>query len=345
MKFRTAVAFFAICAGVPLLLHAQPQTQIQQYERTQRQTPLLKTTPLSLGTNAFAPEIYPGENEDVGPQRILRVTPRRTYFEAIADSQYFYTDNARLSDDAKEDSALFVNTIQAAFAPEPYRAGRGQFAPMIGYRSQWFNYDLDGHNDGLNTLDFNAQTAFLNGRYQIDTWQFYTGFDFTRLLNYPSYSEAYKEFVPTFAVQKFFPVNDKLIFVVGGQLSYHLTDTTALTVGTNVLTGKSVNDRYDVIGNVSFSYEVLPKLIVQPLYRFQYTHYWRFADGTAPNYDKAQSRVDFVHTVGVSIAYYFNKNFAARMFAGYEIRDSDFSSAYDYHKFDGGGGISLLVRF
>jgi hypothetical protein len=343
MKLRTALALVVICASLPSFLRAQPQTQIQQFERTQRGSPLLKTTPLTIGTNTFAPEMYPGENQDVGPQRILRVKPRRTFFEAIADSQYFYTDNARLSDDAKVGSALFVNTIQAAFAPEPYRIQHGQFAPMIGYRSQWFNYDLDGHNDNLNTLDFHAQTAFLNGRYQIGMWQFYAGTDFTRLLNYPSYSEAYKEFVPTFAIQKFFPVNDRLIFIVGGQFSYHLTDTTALLIGTNLLTGKTVNDRYDVIGNVSFSYEVLPKLIVQPLYRFQYTHYWRFADSVSG--PAAASRVDFVHTVGISVAYYFNKNVAARVFAGYERRDSDFSSAYDYHKFDGGGGVSLLVRF
>src|ERR1035441_10562474 len=69
-------------------LLAQPTapTAIQQQQNFQQnmeqRQPLISLKP---GTNA--PEIYQGENADVGPQHILRLLPQRTYFMVQADSQ------------------------------------------------------------------------------------------------------------------------------------------------------------------------------------------------------------------------------------------------------------------
>ena len=340
-----ATVVLLICAALPELLPAQPATAIDRFERSQREAPFRPPSQLNLSTNREAPELYPGENTDVGLQRILRLKPRKTYFEALADSQYFYTDNAFLSDQNKNITALFVNTIQAAFAPEPYRMAKGQFAPQLGYRSQWFNYDLDGHDDGLNFLDFNAQTVFLAGHYQLGLWQFSAGFDFTRLLDQSRYEEAYREYVPNFAIQRFFPVDDKLTIVIGGQFNYHFSEVNPLAqIQTNLVskTNTRVNDRYDFSAGISLSYEVIPQLVLQPFYRMQYTHYSGFSDNPLV---ARSSRVDFVHTVGASVAYYFNKNVSARVFASYERKDSDYSATYDYHKLDAGGGLSFDFRF
>lgn len=334
MKISTTLAgLFLICAGLPALLHAQPTPFVEQFGRTQRELQWQKPRPLNLSTNTEAPELYPGENADVGPQRILRLKPRKTYFEVIAESQCFYTDNVYLSDDNKVGGALFVNTIQAALAPESYALGPGRFAPMLGFRSQWFNY---AGQVNLSSLDFSAQTAFINGRYQAGNWQFYGAFDLTRLLDQPGYNEVYRECMPTLGFQRFFPVNDKLMFAAGPQFSYHFTDSQ-----TNGQAGTAANNRFDAALNLSLTCLITPKLIAQPFYRFQYSRYPDYSDGAQP----ANSRDDLVNTFGGSLAYFFNKNFAVRVFTVYEINHSSYSSAFSYHKFDAGGGLSLDVRF
>jgi hypothetical protein len=342
MKLRAPLKIlFAICACLPALLRGQSATSIQQFDRSQNTIPLPRVKPLNLSTNTEAPELYPGENTDVGPQRILRLKPHKTYFEIIADSQYFYTDNALLSDKTKTGTALFVNTIQGALAPEAYKLGTGQFSPMMGFRSQWFNYDLESHNDGLNRLDFNAQTAFISGRQEWGNWQLFGGLDFTRILDQHAYTEGYREYVPAVALQRFFVLNDNLIFVAGMQFSYHFTRVPPSQPPPFFVTRSEVNDRENCLVNLSLIWAIIPKLVLQPYYRFQYFHYPKFTDGT----QAAIPRDDTVHTFGGSAAYYFTKSVALRAFTSYEIQDSSFASTFNYHKLDAGGGLSLDFRF
>src|ERR1700677_4347276 len=91
---RTGIIFASVSGGV-LTLHAQPAA-IQQLQNDQI-TRQLQTPPPALAVGTNAPELYPGENMDVGPQRILRMNPRHNYFDVILDSQAFYSDNANYS--------------------------------------------------------------------------------------------------------------------------------------------------------------------------------------------------------------------------------------------------------
>ncbi len=337
MKTQNLAAMLsALCLLLPARLIAQPSAAVEQFQRTQSAPPLPKPLRLNLSTNAEAPELYPGENTDVGPQHILRVLRRKTYFELVADSQFLYTDNPFLSDQNKTRTSLFVNTVQAAFAPEPVWLGRAQLAAAIGFRSQWFNYDLDGNVGGLNRLDFNAQTAFLNARYQRGPWQLYAGFDYTRLVDQGSYKEAYREYAPSLGLLRFFPVNDSLVFIVGAQFNAHLTE-----VPLQGLPTRDVNDRYDGVLNVSCNYEIVPRLFLQPYYRFQYTWYPGYSDRAAA----AISRNDTVNTFGASLIYYFHRNISARVFVSYEMKAADYSQSFNYHKLDAGGGLAVSLRF
>src|ERR1700675_3476668 len=82
------VLLVLICA---ISSRAQPTT-IQQLQNNQLNAQQQMPLPgLRVGTNA--PELYPGENADVGPQRILRLNPRPNYFDAFLDSQVYYSDN------------------------------------------------------------------------------------------------------------------------------------------------------------------------------------------------------------------------------------------------------------
>ncbi len=176
---------------------------------------------LRPGTNA--PELYPGENADVGPQRILRQNPRATYFEVLLDSQFYFSDNPAYSSSIHGiQSFVFVNTVQAAFTPPPITLGSGKLAFDAGYASQWYNYN----NRALVSLDFDAQTAFAGLRYSSGKWLAVFNFNYTRLLsqNDDYYSQLYQEFLPTFALQRFFVINDKMLLDIGDQVDYHVTE-------------------------------------------------------------------------------------------------------------------------
>src|ERR1043166_1867342 len=87
-----------------------------------------------------APELYPGESSDVGPQSIVKLKARKTHFEALADVQYFHTDNMFLTRHDQQEADVLVSTVQFALAPTAYDLGGSKFAPRIGYRHEWFNF-------------------------------------------------------------------------------------------------------------------------------------------------------------------------------------------------------------
>ncbi len=200
MKIKGALAFLTLiltCLPV-VLLRAQPTAdqQLQNTQQIQQQNSLSALIP---GTNA--PELYPGENSDIGPQRILKLTPRPTPWELYFDSQVFYTNNATFSADPKTGSGVLVNTVQVTYSPGPYKLGSNAFAPSAGIASQWYNYG----RKSLRPLSFDAQTAFLNGKYNLGAhWQIFGGVNYTRLLK-PNYEESYREYLPNLGVQRLFP--------------------------------------------------------------------------------------------------------------------------------------------
>ena len=95
-------------------------------------------------TTTNAPELYPDENEDVGPQHILRMKRAPDFFEALADTQYGYTDNDRLLHDSRPTTAYAINTLQSGYCARPDRSGPGElvrrasdFAGQCGIISAW----------------------------------------------------------------------------------------------------------------------------------------------------------------------------------------------------------------
>src|SRR3989442_1789117 len=143
-----AVGFYEAGAQVP---GASRQVDAVQQRRQ------LEQTARSYETGESAPELYAGENADVGPQSILKFKPRKTWFEAMADAQYFHTDNMFLNQHDKIGADVLVSTAQFALAPTPYELGGGRFAPRFGYRHEWFNFGL-ASDERVLAYDFQGQT-------------------------------------------------------------------------------------------------------------------------------------------------------------------------------------------
>jgi hypothetical protein len=328
MTINRAFAVLSLIFACIFSLRAQPAA-VQQLENTQQARQQQTLLPgLTAGTNA--PELYAGENTDVGPQRILRLNPRPTYFDVLLDSQVFYTDNANFEDSLyKIHSVIFVNTVQALFAPPPIPLGPGKFEPTLGAASQWYNYE----NNAVSPFDFEAQTLFFNVKYTLDKWQFGAGLNYTRLVNQSAYDQTYSELMPTLGVQRVFAINDHMLFSIGDQVDYHFTAVPSL-FGSRT----DVNDRFDDAITFTFGWQMTRHLILQPYYRFQYSNYKH-------NTLLTGDRNDYLQTAGITLAYYFNKNVSLRAFFNYNRKQSDDPFTAAYHEYDGGLGASLDFKF
>ena len=327
MILRTSL-FLALCVVGTGLLPAQPAA-VQQLQNT-RLLQQIKASDLTLAAGTNAPDLFVGEQEDVGPQRILRVKPRHTWFDVVLDTQFFYSDNANFDVAARAiGSGVYVNTAQAALNTPAAKIGAGDLSGTLGFSSQWYNYD----QTRLQPLDFNAHIVFLNGKYVLQNWQFGLGLNATRLLNQSDNAETYRELMPNFGIQYTIPLHDRVFLSFGDLVEYHLTEV-PVQPGTRA----DVNDRLDNIASVTLTWMVTSHFVVQPYYRFLYSHY---EHDTLGNTD----RTDHVHSFGIMAAYYFNDHLSLRTFFNYNHKQSDDRFTPDYRELNGGGGLSLDWKF
>lgn len=298
----------------------------------------------TLGDGETVPELFTGEASDVGPQSVVKFKSRKSYLELSADAQYFYTDNMFLADGGKVGTDVLVSMVQAALAPGAYSLGEGQFSPRVGYRHEWFNYALANSktiegfdfNSGsfkqvkLNEFDFNAQTIFTDGRWRQGNWIIGAGFDYRRLLDSDRYEQFYDEYVPRWEVRRIIPLRNAGSIAIAYEGDYRFTDSDRPPVGEE----SDLNDRTDHSLVLNFSHVLCAQAIVQPYYRFQYTHF------TA-----GQRRDDYLNTIGIALHCPLTRNISLRAFVSYDIMNTSSSFAQDYNKLDAGGGLGLTMRF
>jgi hypothetical protein len=343
MKLIRVFFVFIIPVLVCISSASAQNAAIQQLQNSQMQMQLPQPQ-LRAGTNA--PELYTGENEDIGPQYILRVNnqkARRNLFEVTLDSQVFYSDDANYAGHSSRiGSAVFINTIQGAIAPDPFNLGPGKFAPAAGFSCQLYDYS----SRAMDPLDFYAETAFANLRYLFGkNWQVTVGGNYTRLINQSGRNETYREWLPNVSLQRGFAINDHLALIVGDVVDYHFTHVQSTIIPTvpPAHTRDDLNDHLDDSIFVTLNWQVTSHLAVQPFYRFQYSYY-RF--DTASSIPPAQNdRSDWLNSVGLNVVYSFNSFASLRMFCSYNTKSSTDSLAPAYDELNGGLGATLDIKF
>jgi hypothetical protein len=333
-----ALGLVACCSLGSLHLHAQDQvlSQVQQAQAVQRVRQLEAPNSSNSSTGGDVPSLYPGEESDTGDQLILNTNPsaRWKWFNLSLDSQYFYTNNAFLTDAGMHGTGLMVNTLNGEIDIPPMIVPGGQLLTDVGYQYQWFDYGIGGASDNFDSLDFDAATLYANAQYALpNNWSIFANLAYTRLMNDGNgYDEFYKEFVPTLSLQKDFVLGKTLRASLEYSANYHVT-------GQNPYDGqsRSANNRTDQVLQASLTWQITSKLDLRPFYRFQYSYY--------PNFLNDDSRNDFLHTFGASVDYAVNSWASIRFFMTYEIMDTDASVVSDYRKLDLGGGLSAGIKF
>jgi len=296
------------------------------------------------------PSLYEAENEDVGPQSILR-QKKHQWFRGSADAQMFFTDNMLYTEHNKKDAGVAVTSLEGALMTPPCITALASYRAEVGYRHQFFNYF--GHDDvarngarqlDASDFDFDSSTVFANLTAQTKHYQFGAGVDYTRLygfepLRHHDYDEFYSEIVPRWSVQRNFRVCDKSMLSLAYLGSYHFTDEDPPLIDASTPSyihlrkiSASRSERWEHTFLAAYTVALPHHFTVQPYYRFQLNDF-RMTD----NY--------MIHTVGVSAGWYPCANFSLRGFVGYNWSDADNSQAVEYTKLDAGGGVNATLRF
>jgi hypothetical protein len=327
---------------------------IQQVDSVQQHRDLVQSAK-SYQEGDSAPELYPEESTDVGPQSVLRPKPRHTLFEAMADAQYFYTDNMFLNEKGRHSADVLVSTAQFALAPTPYDFAEGKLAPRVGYQHQWFDFGLadkdkvliaefpsgttrDSH---LNIFDFNSQTAFTDVQWYKNNWIVEAGFDFRRLLSTVNYEEFYREYVPRWSVQRIFPLCERSAISVGYAGDYRFGDPKPFVFvppsSSTIIINPDLEDRTDHTLFATYNQTLCRHAVLQPYYQLKYTHF--------TTESIVGRRNDLQSSIGAALYWTICQNCEVRTFVDYNLRFSDNSTVSEYSQFDGGGGVNLTFRF
>lgn len=328
----------ACLAGVVTVSAQVPRVdQADAIKRQQELDKKLREAITPGGSQMDAPELFQGELKDVGPQSILKVKQQRTLFEVAVDSQFFYTSNQNLAEDAAG-TTLFVNTAQIAYAPPAFQTSRGAVAPRAGFRHQWFNYGLGDRPATKGDNDFDLQAVFGEARWAFrQDWTAEAGVEWSRLINhtptYTTYRQFYSEWVPRIGVTRNVSFSETKSLTFAWQMNYHLTDSPDAPASAPPAP-RNTNDRMDHSFLTAYTHVFGPKLAVQPYYRLLLTRY-----------GSQSARFDWLHSFGLSAYITLRENVSVRGFLSYEIKDSDAPIVPDYQKFDIGGGLNLNVRF
>ncbi|HAM70464.1 MAG TPA: hypothetical protein DCM86_02345 [Verrucomicrobiales bacterium] len=343
MNARSVLAILGLTCAASLRLSAQDSGAIERGESFRRQREMDQLLrDLRSDKPVEAPAISPDEAVDVGPQSILHTRDRSRWFELNLDSQFLWTDNM-LYNESKPlptvSSTVLVNSAQLNLTPPAWSVGDLKVKPRVGYQHVWLNYALVGQkndpNSGLpkSDHDFDAQTVFGDLTTLVGPWQFQIGLDGQRLLShqpvYSSYDEFYRDYSPRWSVSRIWMLGERHAVIAGYIGSYHFTRVEA-TPGLN---DSDRNDRVEqnFLGNYSF--QLTPRLLLQPGYRYQFSGYSR------------GHRLDQLHAFSGSLTVFITPWLFARGYGAYEIRESDDTSIPDYRKFDAGLALGATFRF
>ena len=333
-------------------LHAQSNLGVTQADASRQQ----KATEQALSNvrpGGDLPPLYEGENEDVGPQTVLR-HKKTPWFRASLDIQAFYTDNMLYQDGDENSAGVAVTSIEGAFMTRPCITRLASYRAEVGYRHQFFNYF--GNDDVIiqppnvgagpttfdaEDFDFDSSTFFANLKAQTEHYQFGLGLDYTRLFGFKplrnnDYDEFYSEIVPRWSVQRDFRVCKRSMVTLAYLGSYHFTDEDPPVVNGNGLLLTGLKDdrskRWEHTLLAAYTVGLPFDLAAQPYYRFQFNDFEH-----TDNY--------LIHTVGFSAGWYPCENFSVRGFVGYNWSDASDSRVPEYEKLDVGGGLTATLRF
>jgi outer membrane receptor protein involved in Fe transport len=347
-------------AGEGPVLAQAPQAAVSEAEQASRQAESLRgqqelkqQAQDQQAKNAPAedepPETYPGENDDLGPQKILKQKKKKPLFEFSSDTMFTWTSNALLQAKHPGEGRLVAETASLTFAPEPLDIGIGKLGYRGGYRHLFFVYDVFG--GPLNKSNFEMSTFFSGVSLNfLEKWNASLGMDYNRvllsnkwdreyLLDPSKWREGFVDWSPNWSLMRSVSFTDKLNLILGYSGAYHFTETDPLQGPANS------NDKLDSTVMASLMWSVSPKWMLQPAVRFTHALYTQHLRDSVHKLDI--HRRDKTFSPSVSLIWNPGPRFSVRTSVGGEFRKSNLNdgSAPDYSKFEASVGVTALFKF
>lgn len=330
----------------------------QQAEQIKRAEALRQPVKPPAEEGEAAPETYPGESEDLGPQMLLKKKKRKPLFEASLDTSITWTSNASYSSfGSARDTAVWNEVASLALAPEAIEVGPGKLSLRTGYRHVLSVNDLSPlvgrdarNNDSLNRLlNVQVSTGFFGAYYNFkEHWNASLGLDYTRVMNgnfklgekwraqrlvgpMKFWTETYVEFNPTWSLSRSFSLGEKLGLTMGYFGGYHFSQTDK---------GNSL-DKLDSGANASLMYMPTQTLLISPGLRFLYGHFTRTQSASDPG----EHRRTTSFAPSLSFMWMPKPWISARVGLSADFFRSNDSDQPSYNKYDVSSGFSLTVKF
>jgi hypothetical protein len=348
-KILTLISLAGFTA-VPLL--AQDASRVTgTSESAERQRKALESEPTKDDKTKKIPTLYEGETEDLGSQLLLLKAPPHKWFIALADIQNYYTSNAALTESPTTGTDVFVLTAQAGFESPGISlgGGSGKLTFTGGYRYQNFlygcvsltqNHDIAGGAGKIDSLDFQTHTPYISADWSDGGWSAGVTGRFSAFISTHGDRTTYQEWAPGAHAGYRFTLTDHDFLSLDSDFTYRISRTMLPDFAVPFL-GRDLNDRADLGLSVTYTKIIGDNILLQPAYRLQYSQYTQGGSTAAPG----AGRQDFQHTFSLTLGYYFNEHFSARLFASADLRDSDEPSVADYRNFNAGGGMMGVLRF
>lgn len=346
MDMKTRWIFAVLCSGFVIDASGQQvganATRLEgvgrqgQNQAVTQRADAVRSDATGGAQEGVAPELFPGESDDLGPQQLLLKKPRAKMFELSTETQAVFSSNALLSETGHRGVGVFVQSASLTFAPRPLEIGDVKLAFRTGYRQQFWFYEPTTKN--LNALDFAFSGVFTSLRAILsDEWSVNLGMDYSRVLgfsdrsNWRSSPENYVDWTPSISVDYSKKVAEKVGFSASWITSVHWTDSASWR-------GRATdrdNDRIDHSVVVSLSWQAAPKLVVQPNVRVQRVDYFE------------GKRADWFLSAGLGLIVPLTEAFSVRANLSIEQRESNdvLFGTPDYRKLDASLSLSGLLRF
>jgi hypothetical protein len=280
-------------------------------------------TPPVAPSQAAGPAVSPGD-ADAGNQRIAE--PRRLPFKlSLAyDVQAYHTSNVNLapSGTPEDDAVILANTLAGRAEFRSFAAGDGVLTPSVGITLQRFYHGV-GTSD-YETLDFDALGIPLALRYRFGSnWEASVGVTHTSIYSInPDSDLIFRSVSPSLGIRRLVGLGKNHLVSAGASISYADTESNEATAAR-----EDRNDKWDFSADIAYYY-LRGKWVVSPYFRLGYADYIHFEESLPAIVEV--NRRDLTGSIGFSVSHNFTHWATARVFTGFDWRDSQGDKAFEY---------------
>ncbi|MDB6148157.1 MAG: hypothetical protein JWO45_1821 [Spartobacteria bacterium] len=300
-------------AAVAIFPSAKAQTSQDRAQLTRDQTatapgPTVTTTGVDDTHVVTSPN-----DEDLGEQQILKKADSYQAFTASVGAPFYWTSNVALTNEGEQSDFLVSPVAAIAYQPRLTQTLYG----LISVREQMFYYDR------LTSFDFGSFDVEVGFTYQLPQFHnlvLHAEYDYNRLTEKNSFNDFFSNHIITVSAEMPFPLSRAQQLSVGADVNFSITATPE----------PPRRDDFEVY--LGYSVQLARALFLS-------------ATGRLVLHDYVLSdRLDVSEVVALSANYSISKYLSASAIASFAANQSNHST-FDYHVVNGGGAVSLSIRF